>query len=143
MKFTVIVKKMMVIIAVSFSIVMVGPTTGKVFAAPCSDFDKTILGVPTWYKYLDGEDVEGKCQPRLESATDVLPIGLAVFEGALTLGGIVAGAMILYGGFKYVLSQGESDKAAAGRKTAINALIGLVILMMAARIVSFVAGRIG
>lgn len=137
------IKKSLLVVVLATGILLLSPSANKVFAAPCSDFNKTILGVPTWYKYLDGEDVEGKCQPRLESASDALPIGLAVFEGALTLGGIVAGAMILYGGFKYVLSQGESDKAAAGRKTAMNALIGLVILMMAARVVSFIAGRIG
>ncbi len=118
-------------------------TTNIAFAAPCPDANETLLGMPKWYKYLEGENVGEKCKPIIENSSDALPIGLAVFEGALTLGGIVAGAMILYGGFKYVLSQGESDKAAAGRKTAINALIGLVILMMAARIVSFVAGRIG
>lgn len=111
-------------------------------AAPCNDFNKTILGVPTWYKYLDGSDVEGKCQPVIETSQDILPIGLAVFEGALTLGGVIAGIMIFIGGFKYVLAQGESDRAAAGRKTATNALIGLVITMVAARVVSFIAGRL-
>jgi hypothetical protein len=124
------------------TIVVMAPVSSRAYAAPCQDFNKTILGVPTWYKYLQGEEVGGKCKPVINASQDVLPIGLAVFEGALTLGGIIAGLMVIVGGFKYVLSQGESDKAAGGRKTAVNALIGLVIIIVAARVVSFIAGRL-
>lgn len=109
----------------------------------CSDFDKTILGIPTWYKYLEGEEVSGKCKPKIEASADALPIGLAVLEMGLTLGGLVAVVMVFVGGFKYVLSQGEPDKAAGGRKTVVNAMIGLVIIIVSTRVVSFVAERLG
>lgn len=39
------------------------------------------------------------------------------------------------------LLKGSQIAAAAGRKTATNALIGLVITMVAARVVSFIAGK--
>jgi hypothetical protein len=128
--------------------------TPMAYAAPgdqCQDFDKTILGIPTWYKYLEGEEVEGKCRPIISSVDDdgkksfdnALPIGLAVLEIGLTLAGLVAVVMVFVGSFKYILTLGEPDKATAARKTVINALIGLAITLVAARVVSFIASRIG
>jgi hypothetical protein len=124
------------ILAVSGSFLLVAD-------AACEGFDKSILGIPTWYKYLEGEDVSGKCTPVVNAVDDVLPIGLAVLEAALTLGGIVAVVMVFVGGFKYVISQGEPDKAAGGRKTVTNALIGLAIIILATRVVSFIGNRLG
>ncbi len=124
---------------------------------PCDDVDRSILGIPTWYKYLDGErdktifsDSEpGKCTPVLgrnaDGEVDVmsfLPIGLAVLEAMMVIAGLAAVVMIFWGAFLYLVSQGESDKAASARKTVINAAIGLVIVMIAARVVSFIAERI-
>ena len=110
----------------------------------CKTDTANLLGViPTWYKYLDGEIVSGKCRPIVNEVTDMLPVGLAVLEILLTLGGMVAGAMVFLGGFKYVLSQGEADKAAGGRKTVVNAVIGLVITILATRVVAFIGNRLG
>lgn len=105
--------------------------------------NRTLLGVPTWYKYLESSTVSGKCKPVINSVEDALPIGLAVLEAMLTIGGMVAVAMVFIGGFKYVLSQGEADKAAGGRKTVVNAMIGLVIIILATRVVSFIGNRLG
>ena len=115
---------------------------GFVRALPCDDFDKTILGVPTWYKYLEGEVVAGKCKPVVNAAEDALPIGLAVLEAMMTLAGLVAVIMIFWGSFQYVLTQGEPDKAAGARKTAINAAVGLAIIIVATRVVSFIANTL-
>lgn len=120
-------------------------------SAVSCDVNKTILGIPTWYKNLEGEEISGKCVPKLGNSGDeptkrigtALPIGLAVLEAMLTLGGLVAVVMVFAGAFKYVLSQGEPDKSAGARKTVINAMIGLVILIVATRVVSFIGGRLG
>jgi Type IV secretion system pilin len=104
----------------------------------------TILGfIPTWYKYLDGEVVSGKCRPVIAGPENALPIGLAVLEAMLSIAGLVAVVMIFIGSFKYVLSQGEPDRAKDARQTVINTVIGLVIVIIATRVVSFIAGSIG
>lgn len=131
------------VLLVSISMTLLsGQFLGKTYAAPCNDFNKTILGIPTWYKYLEGEEIAGKCKPIINASVDTLPIGLAVLEAAITLGGVVAAALVFVGGFKYVLAQGEPDKAANARKTVINAMIGLVIVIVATRVVSFIANRL-
>ena len=139
-------KRISYLLSILFVAVTMTMTTsqflGTTYAAPCSDFNKTVLGIPTWYKYLEGEQVAGKCKPIIDTTNDTLPIGLAILEAAITLGGVVAAILIFVGGFKYVLAQGEPDKAANARKTAINAVIGLVIVIVATRVVSFIANRL-
>lgn len=113
-------------------------------AVPCQP-TQDILGFPTWYEYLEGESAaenQGKCRPVINSSKDALPIGLAIFDIALTLAGLVAVAMVFIGAIRYILSLGEPAKAATAQHTVINALIGLVIVIIAARVVSFIAERI-
>lgn len=123
------------------AILNIGALSPTVSAEPCQP-SQSILGFPTWYEHLEGEVVQGKCRPIINASKDTLPIGLAIFEIALTLAGLVAVAMVFVGSFKFVLAIGESEKASAARKTVTNALIGLVITLVAVRAVSFVAERI-
>ena len=119
---------------------------------PCGSYDTdSILGIPVWYKYLEGQKEltiyegqtsEGNCLPVLDEPADALPIGLAVIEAAMVIAGFVAVVMIFVGSFGFITSQGQGDKAASARKTVINAAIGMVIVLVAARVVSFIAGRI-
>lgn len=111
---------------------------------------QSVLGIPTWYKYLESEiDADGKCRPAIrvagdteQSVNNALPIGLAALEIAIAVGSIVAFVMVLFGAFKYIYSLGEADKVKSARNTIINAAIGLVITLIATRVVSFVAGRL-
>lgn len=48
----------------------------------------------------------------------------------------------MYGGFQYLISQGEADKIAGARKTILNAIIGLAIAMLATGIVAFIGGQL-
>lgn len=52
--------------------------------------------------------------------------------------GIVAVIMIIWGGFKFITSGGDSGNVASARNTIIYALIGLVIVALAQIIVRFV-----
>lgn len=102
-----------------------------------------ILGFPTWYKYLNGQDLgDGKCTVVFNFPGDAGKIALAVAEIALRIGALVAVGFVIYGGFRFILSQGEPDKAASARRTIINALIGLAIAVLATTIVTFVGGSL-
>jgi hypothetical protein len=101
-----------------------------------------ITFLPTWYKYLDSETVAGKCTPKIIFPDDLGKIGLAIVEIMLQLGAMIAVGFVIYGGFQYLMSQGESDRVANARKTILNAVIGLVICMLATGIVTFIAGQL-
>lgn len=113
------------------------------FAAACTPGSGgSFLGFPTWYEYFDGETIAGRCSVKinLTNPHDVGKILLAVSEILLRLGGLIAVGFVIYGGFRFILSQGEPDKATSARHTIINAVVGLIITILAATIVSFIAG---
>lgn len=55
--------------------------------------------------------------------------------------GVAAVIMIIIGGLKYILSQGEGSNTASAKNTIMYALIGLVIVALAQIIVRFVLSR--
>lgn len=118
---------------------MVGVLTQ--FAAACQT--KGIPIIPSWYKYIDGTtDSTGRCSLNFTFPDDIGAILLAVVEILLRVGAIVAVGYVIYGGFLYITSQGEPDKAAAARQTILNALAGLIIAIIATGVVSFIGGRL-
>jgi len=108
------------------------------FATACNLNKGSFLKFPTWYKYLHGETVAGKCSVVFNFPGDISKILLAVVEIMLRIAALVAVGFIIYGGFRYILSQGEPDQTNAARDTIINALIGLVIVIIATTVVAFV-----
>lgn len=55
--------------------------------------------------------------------------------------GIIAVIMIIYGGFKYITSGGDSGNISGAKNTLIYAIIGLVVVALAQFIVRFVLGQ--
>jgi ABC-type Fe3+ transport system permease subunit len=55
--------------------------------------------------------------------------------------GIASVIMIIYGGFKYVTSAGDANKASSAKNTIIYALIGVVVAGMAQVILRVVINR--
>ncbi len=56
--------------------------------------------------------------------------------------GIVAVIMIIYGGFKYITSGGDSGNITSAKNTIIYAIIGLVIVALAQFLVQFVLDKV-
>lgn len=118
------------------------------FAANC-DPNSTFLGLPAWYKYLKLENNPTLgCRILLSGPdgqfqlSDTLPIGLALIEILLRIAGMVAVIFVMYGGFKFVTSNGSPEGAKQARQSIINALIGVVIAVIASAGVSFIARRL-
>ncbi len=113
------------------------------FAASC-DPGQGFFRLTPWYEYLDSTtDAFGKCIPTIDGGKDIWLIGLAVIDSLLKIAAMVAIGMVIYGGVQFTISQGEPDKTNAARNTIINAMVGLVIAMSAAAIVSYIGTNIG
>jgi hypothetical protein len=109
------------------------------FAVACNPGSGGLF-LPTWYKYLEGaQDETGRCEILLNFPNDIGRILLAVIEIMLRVGGLVAVAFVIYGGFRYITSQGEPDNTKSARQTITNAIIGLVITLVATATVAFFA----
>lgn len=59
------------------------------------------------------------------------------------LGGIAAVIIMIVGGFLYVISQGDPQKTSQARSTIIYAVVGLVVIILAQSIITFILSRIG
>jgi len=113
-------------------------------AAPpqCTYGNSSFIGLPYWYQYLPGQVTStGSCQPTLNSISDIWLIVAGVIEILLRLAAIAAIIMIIYGAVQLISSQGNPTNATKARSTIINSLIGLVIAVIAAAVVSYLGGQ--
>ena len=62
---------------------------------------------------------------------------------AIIFAAVIAVAYLIYNGYKYMMSGGDTAKTEEAQKGLGNAIIGLVICLCAAVIVNFVVGLLG
>lgn len=74
---------------------------------------------------------------------DPRPIAARVINIALSILGILAVAIVIYGGFVWMTSGGEEDKIDKAKKTLKAGIIGLVIILCAWGIAYFVLKQLG
>lgn len=106
------------------------------------------FGLTPWYQYLN---LNADCtvnlgQNGLASAANwnqLWLIGVALLDDLLKVGGVVAVVFVLYGGFRYVTSQGNPENTKAAWGTIFNALVGLVVAVAATEIVNFIGNKLG
>lgn len=104
------------------------------------------LGLIPWYQYLQVDNATS-CNivnfQLLGSHSSIILILLAVVDDLLRLAGIVAVGYVIYGGFKYLTSQGAPDAIASAQKTILNALIGLALTIISVGLIGFLGSRLG
>lgn len=67
----------------------------------------------------------------------------AILGTAYLIAGIVAVIVIIVGGIRYASSNGDSAGVQSGKNTILYAVVGLIVVIMAAAITNFVIERIG
>lgn len=67
----------------------------------------------------------------------------SITETLLIVAGAVAVVVIIIGGIRYIISQGDAAGVKAAKDTILYAVIGLVVTIMAYSIVHFVSTKIG
>lgn len=125
------------VVLVGLMILMPRPAVAA-SAQNCVGSSQRILGFPTWYKYLNPRFEGGECKIDAPFPESIGKILLAVFEILLRLAGVLAIIFTIWGGFQYILSQGEPERSSQARSSIINALIGLAIAISAVAIVNLV-----
>jgi hypothetical protein len=112
----------------------------KQVAAP-PNCNKPLFGIPTWYEYLP-VDANCKIDTTGMGGDVVVLVVMALIDILLVLAGLLAVGFIIFGGFKYITSQAEPTKLAGARTTILNAVIGLVIAIIASNVITFIATRL-
>lgn len=75
-------------------------------------------------------------------ARDLPATILGIINILLILVGILALASLVYGGFRYITSRGEDDEVELAKNIITNAVIGIVVIGIAAALVNFVIGAV-
>lgn len=77
-----------------------------------------------------------------DGAEEIKAFLLRAINGFLGLVGIIALIMVIYGGVKYIISMGDEKQAETAKHIILYALIGLIVIGLAAVLVNFVVGII-
>ncbi len=97
-------------------------------------------GLPTWYKYLECDNLNNVVNFSLEQVWLVVA---AVLEMMLRISVLVAVFFIIWGGFQMLLSSGNPERVSGARTTILNAVVGLVIAVVATGVVTLIASNFG
>jgi hypothetical protein len=81
----------------------------------------------------------GSNLPQINANQSELQTILQYFFGIV---GALALLFVVIGGFRYIISAGDPQAAAAGRKTILYAVIGLIVALSGEAIVTWVLGQI-
>lgn len=127
-----------IFVAAIMGAMLVAPmVSSSAMAAKCNS-DRGFLGLPYWWRDLCSSS--GAAEPEITSPVDAWIIVLNVIEVAMILAGYAAVGYVIWGGFKYVASDGDESRVAAGKKIITHALIGLFIVLGSVAMVNFVLG---
>jgi hypothetical protein len=111
----------------------------------------TFFGLVPWYQYLNlAKDSAGVCAiTNFNDSTKVLGgqspfllIALAILDDLIRVAALVAVGYVIYGGITYTTSQGAPDMTKKAQQTIINALIGVVVAILAASAVAFIGNTL-
>jgi hypothetical protein len=67
---------------------------------------------------------------------------IRIINVASVIGGIIAVIIIMWGGFTYITSGGDTGKTNEARNTILYAAIGLVVIVLAQSVISFILTRV-
>lgn len=118
------------------------------FFAAAPGCSKTFLGLKPWFHYLpttaapDCSIRRFNVLPNGSQSSDIPLVLLVLVDDLIRIAGLVAVIFIIYGGVQYATSQGNADQAQRAQSTIINALIGLVLAIIAVATVAFVGRAI-
>ncbi|HSH17941.1 MAG TPA: hypothetical protein VK978_01020 [Candidatus Saccharimonadales bacterium] len=103
------------------------------------------FGIKPWYNYLQQDNQCNIVNFQVlggSAGSDFVLIALALIDALIRIAAFVAIGYIIYGGVLYVTSQGSPEQTGKAQNTILNALIGLVIAVMAIAFVSFLGNRL-
>jgi len=99
----------------------------------------TLFGFPPWYACLP-KDASG--HPKLTKLEDAWLVAFPLIETGIKLSAYVAVGFVMWGGVRFIKSQGNPGEITAARDTIRDAIIGVVICISAVAIVQFAASRL-
>jgi heme/copper-type cytochrome/quinol oxidase subunit 2 len=92
---------------------------------------------------VSAQGLTGTPIPQGTAQGDLATVILNLINYVLAIVGVIALAFLVYGGFRYITSAGNEDAIAAAKLIILNAIIGIVVIGVAAALVNFVIRGVG
>lgn len=109
---------------------------------PSGSCSERVFTFPAWYRgVVEYNATSASCEVVIEEITDFVKIPLNALEILIQAVAYAAVGFVLWGGFKYMKSQGDPGKISEAKTAIINAVTGLGIALASVAIVEFVQGR--
>jgi hypothetical protein len=97
----------------------------------CAKYDKNTGELTTGSGATCEQEINGITSTVMPIATFIWIIALNVLYDLFLAIGYLAIGFIIYGGYQFVMGQGDPSKIARGKKTVTNAIVGLAIAVFA------------
>lgn len=141
-----IIKRQLLIISATLMFMMpaaVATTVGTVAAASCNNgVSNTIVkGVNDSAPTDNGTAGSIDCNGTGVDNSSITNLAKRIITTFSIVVGAASVIMIIYGGFRYIISGGESGRVGAAKNSLIYAIIGLVIVALAQLIIHFVLNQ--
>ncbi len=78
----------------------------------------------------------------VEENKTLMPIAVNIIQVVLSIVGIMAVAVIIYGGFTYMTSLGDASKVQRAKNAILYGVVGMVVALLAFTVVHFVSQSI-
>ncbi len=124
-------KRLKLIVALVFATLLLG-SVPLVNAAPADDACSSLKLVDPTAKCGSSEAAQKEAEGQVSNLVKVIINTLSMIVGAVSV------VMIIIGGFRYVISGGDSNGVSGAKNTILYAVVGLVIVLFAQVIVRFV-----
>lgn len=102
----------------------------------------TLLLMPLAAVHAQPDIFGGENAPEQFVGEDQVDVGefiVSILEIVLSIVGLIAVVFLVWGGFKYMTASGDEERVKSAKGTMINAIIGLVIVLLAFAIIQVVA----
>jgi hypothetical protein len=78
----------------------------------------------------------------LRGAGSIFEVIAIVLKWLLTLAGVIATVFLILGGYQYITAGGNEEQSEKGKQTLINAVIGIVIVLLSMTIITIVTNTL-
>jgi len=145
---------LVIFVALSVGVISVGVPAATTYACSPAAGNCTgtcaphkFLTLVPWYQYLDLSEgaecnVNFTLLPDGGKPSSIPLVLLAVLEDMVRIAGLVAVVFVIWGGVRYITSEGTPDGTKQAKSTIMNALIGLAIAVIATSAVAFIGRKL-
>lgn len=138
------IKRTIATLLVMVGLWVVAPLPARAAQSPAETFAACGAGGVAEFLSLKPWDAclkhDSRGVPTFSNINDIWLIILPLLEDAIKVAGYTAAGFIIWGGIKYIKSQGDPGQFNEARQIIFNALFGLLLAMISVAIVNFVSG---